>query len=555
MASRVVQVQDQLKRQILIENVSSYVTFTQSTLTEWQFLAELCERADCGLLLDVNNVFVSAFNHGFDADEFIDGIPVGRVGQIHLAGHSDHGTHLLDTHDHSVCDGVWACIGARSSASGACRRSSSGTITSRRSKRCWPSRRRRPPSSGRSSMPALRDTEELFWKLISAPEGVADGLRQIDMKPEALGADDRRRRAARRRAAARHLRQHVLLAAARHPARRLHGRRRPPSVTTTSTTWSPTTSSLARRSTRRCATSGAQAARVSEDARARDRAALAGRAGAAGARAHRAVRRARRRAGDAGRAARAGAGRVRRSCRCRWCRATRFVAVEHAVDDVWRAVENEQPIEPPAAGARTLLVWRQELTVYHRPLEPLEKTALDAGARRCAVRRRVRSVRRVDADGRGGPGGVPAACALGGGRYHRAIVIALLLGRFHALTRGAGRAGCVTLTRSRAWNASSASSPAPTTAARGATRSTPRRARRCCGRRWQRRASPSMSCASTTSPTTRPGSSTCARAVRGAGRRRARAGVDDAGERQPRGASAVRRGRLPSLAERAGRAG
>ncbi len=107
-ASRVLQVQDKLKRQILIENVSSYVTFTQSTLTEWQFLAELCQRADCGLLLDVNNVFVSAFNHSFDAAEFIDGIPVGRVGQIHLAGHSDYGTHLLDTHDHSVCDGVWA---------------------------------------------------------------------------------------------------------------------------------------------------------------------------------------------------------------------------------------------------------------------------------------------------------------------------------------------------------------------------------------------------------------------------------------------------------------
>ncbi len=107
-AERVLRVQDKLKRPILIENVSSYVTFTQSTLTEWQFLAALCERADCGLLLDVNNVFVSAFNHGFDASQFIDGIPVGRVGQIHLAGHSDYGTHLLDTHDHSVCDGVWA---------------------------------------------------------------------------------------------------------------------------------------------------------------------------------------------------------------------------------------------------------------------------------------------------------------------------------------------------------------------------------------------------------------------------------------------------------------
>jgi hypothetical protein len=76
-------------------------------MTEWEFLAALVERADCGLLLDVNNIFVSAFNHGFDARDFIDGIPLGRVGQVHLAGHSDCGTHLLDTHDHAVCDGVW----------------------------------------------------------------------------------------------------------------------------------------------------------------------------------------------------------------------------------------------------------------------------------------------------------------------------------------------------------------------------------------------------------------------------------------------------------------
>ena len=106
-ADRILRVQDKLKRQILIENVSSYVSFTQSTMTEWEFLAALVERADCGLLLDVNNVFVSAFNHGFDARDFIDGIPHGRVGQVHLAGHSDCGTHLLDTHDHAVCDGVW----------------------------------------------------------------------------------------------------------------------------------------------------------------------------------------------------------------------------------------------------------------------------------------------------------------------------------------------------------------------------------------------------------------------------------------------------------------
>jgi hypothetical protein len=106
-AARVLRVQDRLKRQILVENVSSYVAFTQSTMTEWQFLGALAERTDCGLLLDVNNVFVSAHNHGFDASAFIDAIPVGRVGQFHLAGHSRLGDLLLDTHDHPVGEEVW----------------------------------------------------------------------------------------------------------------------------------------------------------------------------------------------------------------------------------------------------------------------------------------------------------------------------------------------------------------------------------------------------------------------------------------------------------------
>jgi uncharacterized protein (UPF0276 family) len=107
-AERVLRVQDRLKRQILVENVSSYVAFTQSSLTEWQFLAALAERTDCGLLLDVNNVFVSAHNHAFDARAYIDSVPVGRVGQFHLAGHSQLGELLLDTHDHPVRDEVWA---------------------------------------------------------------------------------------------------------------------------------------------------------------------------------------------------------------------------------------------------------------------------------------------------------------------------------------------------------------------------------------------------------------------------------------------------------------
>ena len=105
--ARVGAVQDALGRQLVVENVSSYVEFTHSTMTEWEFLAALAERADCGLLLDVNNVFVSATNHGFDAERYLAGIPVGRVAQIHLAGHSDNGTHLLDTHDHPVRAEVW----------------------------------------------------------------------------------------------------------------------------------------------------------------------------------------------------------------------------------------------------------------------------------------------------------------------------------------------------------------------------------------------------------------------------------------------------------------
>jgi uncharacterized protein (UPF0276 family) len=106
-AARVRRVQDRLNRRILVENVSSYLQYVHSTLTEWEFLAALAERADCGLLLDVNNIYVSARNHGFAPETFLRGSPVDRVAQFHLAGHSDMGTHLLDTHDHPVCDPVW----------------------------------------------------------------------------------------------------------------------------------------------------------------------------------------------------------------------------------------------------------------------------------------------------------------------------------------------------------------------------------------------------------------------------------------------------------------
>jgi uncharacterized protein (UPF0276 family) len=104
---RVVAVQEWLGRQILLENVSSYLTYTHSTISEWEFLGAIAERADCGLLLDVNNVYVSATNHGFAADTYLAGLPADRIGQIHLAGHSDMGAYLFDTHDGPVIEAVW----------------------------------------------------------------------------------------------------------------------------------------------------------------------------------------------------------------------------------------------------------------------------------------------------------------------------------------------------------------------------------------------------------------------------------------------------------------
>jgi uncharacterized protein (UPF0276 family) len=109
--SRIVRVQERLGRRLLIENPSSYVSWPESTLGEAAFLAALAERADCLLLLDVNNVYVSAFNHGFDADAYIAALPAGRIAQIHLAGHRDLGTHIIDTHDRAVIDPVFALYG------------------------------------------------------------------------------------------------------------------------------------------------------------------------------------------------------------------------------------------------------------------------------------------------------------------------------------------------------------------------------------------------------------------------------------------------------------
>jgi uncharacterized protein (UPF0276 family) len=104
---RVKRVQGELGVPFALENASSYLEFRESSIPEHEFLAELAERADCGLLLDVNNVYVSAYNHGFDARAYIDAIPADRVVQIHLAGHTDRGAYLLDTHSDHVKGEVW----------------------------------------------------------------------------------------------------------------------------------------------------------------------------------------------------------------------------------------------------------------------------------------------------------------------------------------------------------------------------------------------------------------------------------------------------------------
>jgi uncharacterized protein len=107
-AARVRIVQDILGRRILLENVSSYVSFRDSRLTEWDFLRTVAEEADCLILLDVNNIYVSSVNHEFDPQDYLAAIPIERVQQMHLAGHQSHGDYLIDTHDYPVPDPVWA---------------------------------------------------------------------------------------------------------------------------------------------------------------------------------------------------------------------------------------------------------------------------------------------------------------------------------------------------------------------------------------------------------------------------------------------------------------
>ena len=106
-SDRIAQVQDYLGRRILIENVSSYLTYRDSGVSEWEFLSEIAQRADCLILLDINNVYVSSFNHGFDPAAYLNGVPRERVQQFHLAGHRNLDTHIVDTHDEPIVDPVW----------------------------------------------------------------------------------------------------------------------------------------------------------------------------------------------------------------------------------------------------------------------------------------------------------------------------------------------------------------------------------------------------------------------------------------------------------------
>lgn len=107
-ARKIREARDFLEVPVIVENVSSYAEFHVSEMTEWEFLNEVVERADCGILLDVNNIYVSSRNHSFNPGHYLDAVPAERVAQIHIAGHSTFEKYILDTHDHPVIDPVWA---------------------------------------------------------------------------------------------------------------------------------------------------------------------------------------------------------------------------------------------------------------------------------------------------------------------------------------------------------------------------------------------------------------------------------------------------------------
>lgn len=107
MVRRIRQIQDILERPLVLENPSTYVEFKNSSMPEWEFISRMADAADCGLLLDVNNVYVSSFNHRYDPEAYIRAIPPDRVVYFHIAGHTNFGTHILDTHIGPVIDPVW----------------------------------------------------------------------------------------------------------------------------------------------------------------------------------------------------------------------------------------------------------------------------------------------------------------------------------------------------------------------------------------------------------------------------------------------------------------
>jgi uncharacterized protein len=118
-ARRIREAQDLLEAPLFLENPSTYVEFKASTMTEWEFLRALAEESGCGILLDVNNIHVSAFNHGFDPMTYLDAVPMDRVVQIHVAGHTHEGTHIVDTHIGPVIDPVWQLFATTHERSGA----------------------------------------------------------------------------------------------------------------------------------------------------------------------------------------------------------------------------------------------------------------------------------------------------------------------------------------------------------------------------------------------------------------------------------------------------
>jgi uncharacterized protein (UPF0276 family) len=108
LADRIAEVQDFLGMQILIENLSSYITYSDDAMPEWEFISAIAKKADCNILLDVNNIYVSSFNHHYDPIEYLQGVPKHRVWQHHIAGHTNNGNLIIDTHDADIIDPVWA---------------------------------------------------------------------------------------------------------------------------------------------------------------------------------------------------------------------------------------------------------------------------------------------------------------------------------------------------------------------------------------------------------------------------------------------------------------